>query len=120
MGPTWSYVQQSGVTPAALTNPYVGFNPTIPQNAAGNRIDPAVSVPSAAKHIPVATAAADPDEDPPVVLDSSQGFLTGPNWLMTPLPPYANSCKFNLPRKTAPASRSRCTTVASRSGIRFR
>jgi hypothetical protein len=27
--------------------PYVGFKPTIPQNAAGARIEPPVSVPSA-------------------------------------------------------------------------
>ena len=39
--------------------------PTIPQSAAGWRIEPPVSVPSAHGASPAATAAADPPEEPP-------------------------------------------------------
>ena len=37
-------------------------------------IQPPPSVPSAAEHIPEATIAAGPDEDPPVYLSRSCGF----------------------------------------------
>jgi len=48
------------------SSPRVGFRPTRPQAAAGMRIDPPVSVPIEAKHMPSATDAADPPDDPPV------------------------------------------------------
>ena len=48
IGPTWSSVHAIGITPRLLTRPYVGFRPTVPQYAAGMRIDPPVSEPSAA------------------------------------------------------------------------
>ena len=41
------------------------FKPTMPQQAAGTRIDPAVSVPKAISAIPLATATAEPHEEPP-------------------------------------------------------
>ena len=63
---------------APAHQPELGFRPTIPQYAAGNRIEPAVSVPSAAKHMPTATAAAAPEDDPPVIRAVSQGLRTGP------------------------------------------
>lgn len=53
------------MSPWRETNPYVGFSPTTPQNAAGCRTDPPVSDPSAAKQAPDATAAALPPELPP-------------------------------------------------------
>ena len=52
-------------TPALLTLPYVGFNPTTPDHEDGCRMEPAVSDPIAAIHISAATAAALPPEDPP-------------------------------------------------------
>jgi hypothetical protein len=63
------------------------LNPTTPQHEAGNRIDPAVSVPSAPKHIPAATAAADPEDDPPHTRVRSSGLRAAPYALITPLPP---------------------------------
>src|SRR5699024_11767563 len=39
IGPTWSWVQERGYTPCALTTPRVGFKPTTPHAAAGIRID---------------------------------------------------------------------------------
>jgi hypothetical protein len=41
------------------------LRPNTPQQAAGVRIDPPVSVPSAKSHSPAATAAAEPLDDPP-------------------------------------------------------
>ena len=38
---------ESGKTPLLLTRPKVGFMPTIPQRAAGMRMEPPVSEPSA-------------------------------------------------------------------------
>ena len=54
------------MTPARLTRPDVGIRPTMPQSEAGPRIDPPVSEPSATGTRPAATAAPDPDEEPPV------------------------------------------------------
>src|SRR5271165_1950524 len=46
-GPMWSIVHPSGITPRLLIKPKVGFKPVTPQNDAGMRIDPPVSVPVA-------------------------------------------------------------------------
>ena len=47
-GPIWSNDEESATSPYLETRPYVGFNPTTPQNAAGWRMEPPVSVPRAA------------------------------------------------------------------------
>ena len=47
IGPTVSKLGASGKTPSAGTSPHVGLKPTTPQHAAGSRIEPALSVPSA-------------------------------------------------------------------------
>ena len=47
IGPTWSSDPASGTTPRVLTRPNVGLRPTMPQHAAGWRIDPPVSEPMA-------------------------------------------------------------------------
>ena len=62
---TRSCDSDSGMMPRMLARPCVAFSPTTPQNAAGIRIEPAVSVPSAAAHRRAATAAAEPPDDPP-------------------------------------------------------
>ncbi len=54
-----------------------GFQLATPQNDAGLVSDPAVCEPSAARHIPVATAAAEPLEEPPGVRSSFHGFRVG-------------------------------------------
>ena len=46
----------------------------MPQKDAGWRIDPPVSVPSAAMHWPAATAAAEPPEEPPGTWSRFQGL----------------------------------------------
>ena len=52
------------MTPYLEILPYVGLNHTIPHNAAGSLTLHHVSVPSAHKHIPDATATALPHDDP--------------------------------------------------------
>ena len=56
---------QVGTTPAALSNPRLGFKPMTLQKAAGTRPDPAVSVPSEKLTKPRATATAEPALEPP-------------------------------------------------------
>jgi hypothetical protein len=50
-------------------------------------MDPAVSVPMAAKPSPAATAVADPPEDPPAMFVMFQAFRTSPKQLIIELPP---------------------------------
>ena len=114
MGPTWSSVQDTPKTPSRGTSPNVGFSPLTPQYDAGTRMDPPVSLPSATGKSPAARPAADPDELPPAQRPGALG-------LRTPSPdssPKANSGVVVLARITAPASRSRATTVASADGTR--
>src|SRR5215472_16070723 len=98
----------SGMTPWALTRPNVGLQPATPQNDAGRVIEPPVCEPSAPRHMPQATAAAEPLLEPPGVRSASQGLRVGGGSKL------AYCVVTGLPRMTAPAWRSRCTTVASR------
>ena len=54
------------------------LSPKMPQNAAGTRIDPFVSLPSVSGTMPAATAAADPPEEPPATRSGSCGLRVGP------------------------------------------
>jgi hypothetical protein len=89
------------------------LKPTRPQRAAGWRIEPPVSEPSAAGTNPAATATAEPPLDPPGVRVGSHGFRE--TWIdeFSVEDPIANSSQFVLPTMIAPAARSRATTVAS-------
>jgi len=51
----------------AETRPREGFKPTPPHNAAGMRIEPAMSVPWAIGTMPAATAAPPPPVEPPAL-----------------------------------------------------
>ena len=64
-GPAQSRLLDAGVRPSRLTRPKLGLKPTTPQQAAGTRIDPPVSVPIAISARPAATAAAEPLDEPP-------------------------------------------------------
>jgi hypothetical protein len=85
----------------------------MPQRAAGWRTEPPVSVPSAPRHSPAATAAALPPLDPPGTRSRSQGLWVGKKAEFSVEEPMANSSVLVLPRMTAPAAFSRATTVAS-------
>ena len=64
IGPGVSWLWLIGTTWVRLTRPTVGLKPTMPLIAAGQVIEPSVSVPIAAGTIPEATATALPDEEP--------------------------------------------------------
>ena len=85
----------------------------MPVNDAGWRIEPPVSLPSAAGVMPAATATALPPEEPPGARARSRGFFTGPNAELSFDEPIANSSMFVLPGRSASAWRSFVTTVAS-------
>src|SRR4051794_27689613 len=108
----------AGTIPAVLTRPGVGLSPTIPFNAAGTRPDPAVSVPIETGTTPRATAMAEPELDPPGTRSGRSAFGGTPYGVRVPTSPVANWSRFVLPTSTAPAARSRATTVASASGVR--
>ncbi len=90
----------------------MGFRPTIPQRAAGWRIDPPVSEPSEIGAKSAATAAADPPDDPPGIRSRSHGFRVAPKALFSVDEPMANSSMLVLPTGTASAAISRSITVA--------
>src|SRR5262249_766407 len=60
-------VRQAGSTPEKLSKPRVGLKPTMLLKAAGTRPEPAVSVPSAKLTMPVETATAEPELEPPAM-----------------------------------------------------
>ena len=64
----------------------------MPQNAAGSRIEPPASVPSAPRQSPAATAAPDPLDDPPVICALFHGLSAGgKGGSVDGLPPKVNS-----------------------------
>src|SRR5712691_6051632 len=84
-GPTVSRVNDSGMALARLTRPEVGLRPVMPQKCAGRRIEPPVSEPSAAGMSRAATAAPEPEEEPPVFRVTSHGLCAGPRWALGPV-----------------------------------
>ena len=89
--PTVSSVSLNTWTPSAGMAESVGLNPTTPQNAAGRITEPLVCVPIAAQTCRAATAAAEPDDEPPGVCAGFHGFLVLPgsrnaNAVVTVLP----------------------------------
>ena len=105
----------NGDSGCAGTRPKLGFSPTLPQNAAGMRTDPAPSVPTPIGPHPAATAAAVPPDEPPDVFVGSHGLRVIPvsAELVSPLQP--NSGVVVLPMSTAPASRRRAVAGVSTS-----
>ena len=90
--------------------PWVGFSATLPQKAAGRMMEPPTWVPMAAGTMRAATAAAEPEEEPPGVRAGSKGLRVGPGCE----PP--SSAVTVLPRITAPAWRRAQTAALSRFG----
>src|SRR5258708_2391802 len=99
-GPTVSRCSGSiGNTPSTGTKPYVVFNPTTPHQAAGRRIEPAVPAPKATSAIPLATATAEPQLEPPgsSLRELLSGLAGVPKYSLKPEGATANSLKFALP-----------------------
>ena len=108
MGPGWSSDCAIGTTPSIETVPIVGLQPNTPQKEAGRVIDPPVCDPIATGHMPAATAAADPLEEPPGVWARFHGLRVGGG------SKHANCVVTVLPSITAPAPRNKPTSSASR------
>ena len=58
--------------------PKVGRSPMMPQKEAGPRTEPPVSLPSAKSTSPAATAAAEPDDEPPGTRPGAAGLIGVP------------------------------------------
>jgi len=78
MGPSTQRVSIDGNRVPRGTRPGLGLKPTTPLKAAGVRKLPPRSLPVASQTSPLAKAAADPPEDPPALLDKSQGLRVKP------------------------------------------
>src|SRR5262245_53335514 len=90
----------------------------MPQNDAGKRIEPPVSLATASGTRPAATAAADPPLEPPGMRLRSHGLRVEPLvacWVVMPQP---NPCDRVPPTTTAPAVRNAATPAASCSARR--
>ena len=91
----------------------------MPQNDAGWRIEPPVSVPVAPIASRADTAAAEPPDDPPGTSTAVRscrrchGLATGPYAEVMFDEPMANSSMFALPRNTAPSRSRLALTVLS-------
>src|SRR3954471_7850192 len=97
--------------PSMGSSPKPGLSPETPQKEAGLTIEPPVCVPSAARHISVATAAALPLEEPPGVWLRFHGLRVGGG------SKQAHSVVTVLPSRIAPAFLSDLTIAASRAAI---
>src|SRR5581483_791858 len=96
-----------GRTPSVLTRLNVGLKLATPQYEAGRVIEPPVCDPSAPRHMPQATAAAEPLLEPPGVRSRFHGLRVGGGSKL------AYCVVTVLPSSTAPASRRRRTAGAS-------
>jgi hypothetical protein len=76
-----------------------------------------VSVPSAVSHIPAATAAAEPEDEPPGTRPGARTFLGVPSKAFSPRMPSDTSSVMVLPIRVAPASSRVCTAQAWLLGI---
>src|SRR5690349_3830688 len=101
-GPTVSWLCEMGITPAREVSPRVGLMPTTMFMPAGQRMEPSVSVPSAAAHRLAATATPEPELEPQGVRSSAYGFRHWPPRALQPLEEwverkFAHSLMLSLP-----------------------
>ena len=92
----------------------------MPQQAAGIRTEPPVSVPSATSACPVATATAEPLDEPPGTRRGSSGLGGVPDQRFVPTADQHSSDRLVLPTIRAPDRRAAATTAASRAAGRAR
>src|SRR6266513_6136567 len=92
----------------------VVLSPVRPQNEAGSRTEPPVSVPIAQGASRAATATPEPLLEPPGVraTSGSHGFHGVPMCWLVPQPPIANSTVWVLPMTIIPAAIRRRARVA--------
>ncbi len=111
-GPRWATVPPN-TSPARLTRPHVGLMPKTPQSDEGMRIEPPPSPPKAIGTRPVATATADPVDEPPATRSVACGLRGMARFGLKPRGVIPYSVIGVCPRTMAPAARSRATHVAS-------
>src|SRR5947209_8292473 len=97
------------------TLPKVGLCPNTPENAAGMRMEPPASVPTASGQIPASTATALPPLLPPGVRSKFHGLRVTPVSGESVVGFQPNSGVVVLPKKTAPWVRNRAVDGASSS-----
>ena len=95
------------------TSPKLGLCPNTPQNEAGIRIEPPMSVPISNEVSPAATAAAAPPDDPPGTRSAFHGFTVVPNIGLKAWTSPDQRGRFVLPNTIAPAAFSAATVGAS-------
>jgi hypothetical protein len=78
IGPSVGIMFQPWARLSVGTRPGEGRKPTTPQNAAGMRSDPPPSEPVQIGSMPVASATAEPPEEPPGMRFGSKGLPEGP------------------------------------------
>src|SRR5262245_41465763 len=105
---------ERGNTPLRGTSPKVVFKPRTPQQAAGTRIDPAVSEPYATSASSFPTETADPLDEPPGMRNRSKGLIGVPKNSFIPVVPRANSVRFVLPMMVTSGRRAVARHLASR------
>ena len=109
-----SKLEEKATRPKRDRRPALGRRPETPHSAAGWRTEPPASEPSASGVSPAATAAAEPDDEPPGTKASSapQGLRVAPKAERSPELPMANSSMLALAKGKAPAVIKRRTHVA--------
>src|SRR5580700_12291455 len=89
----------------------LGFNPNMPEAAAGIRIEPPPSLACATGRIRAATAAPAPPDEPPDECARFHGFRVGPNSRDSVVGNKPNSGLELLPKIVTPALRKRWARV---------
>src|ERR1700756_4472774 len=89
----------------------------MPQNAAGMRIEQTKSVPCAIGPMPVATATADPPEEPAGLSAQFHGLRVAPKSAFTVFAPVANSGVLVLPSTIAPAAARALSLACSAASV---
>jgi hypothetical protein len=111
---TASWPTSTVPTPRIGQRSRVGLKPQMPENAAGDRMLPPMSVPNPRGLMPAATAVASPPDEPPAVWSREKALAVCPKSGLR-LSAKSIVCeRLVRPRMTAPASRSAVTSAASR------
>ena len=116
IGPSTESVPNGVSEGPCATRPGLGRMPTTPQKPAGVRRLPPRSDPVASQIWPLASAAAEPPEEPPQVRLVSHGLRVSPNTSLKVFPPAPNSGVLDFASTTPPRSSSRSTIRSDRPG----
>ena len=116
IGPSTEITDQPSARALSATRPGVGRSPTTPHRAAGMRSEPPVSEPVQIGSMPVASAAAEPPEEPPALSVGLNGLPVAPQTGLRELAPAPMSGTLVLAVTMAPAARSLATIAMSAAG----